>query len=312
MKQNCSRCGSATDHTGDLHCRKLLVDEAKRLLLSGKEKETVILILSMSGDEKWEKWKIEMLKRVSFEINGQMCHFETKAELEARIVIEEKERASQNSRIIEEAEIEAKKQKEKKEKEEIFTRISGRIDEKKILSEHEIEWLEENFMHEVLARYYYQCSKATAGAWNLAKASKYYRRAGKPDKAVEITEGFSERTFIDFVADGAVYTTRGAAFRDLFKFPEAENCASEAVKLNPNSPHPHLLLGAIYYQCGDLERGDKHFEQAASLDANRESQEYEIRRVLQASDAGARNNIIEHLLRKDFEKYAWVSKFREV
>lgn len=310
IDQACPKCGVRTNDKGDLHCRKILVTEVRNFLSSGKEKDAIDLVLNERGDEDWEKWKKEMLKRISFEVSGQMCHFETREELDARISLEEEERECQKRRIIEEEELEAKKQKEEKEKYEIFTKISSKINENKILGEHEIEWLEENFMHEVLATYYYQHSKNLTGAWNLAKASKYYRIAGKPDKAIEITEGFSERTFIDFAADGAVYTSRGAAFRDLSKLFEAEDCALQAIKLNSKSPHPYFLLGAIYYQCGELGKGDKYFEQATSLDANKRSPEYEIQKVLQVSDVGAKNNIIDHLLQKDPEKYAWVVKFR--
>lgn len=310
IEQICTKCGVKTDYEGDLHCRKILVTEVKSFLSSGADKNAIDLVIDNLGDADWEKWKIEMLKRVSFEISGQMCNFETIEESVARIALEGKEKEDRNNKLIEGAKIEAKKQEEAKQKYEIFTTISLRINEKEILGEYEIKWLEENFMYEVLAEYYHQHTKNITGAWDLAKASKYYRIAKKPDKAIEITEGFSERKFIDFVADGAVYTSRGAAFRDLSKFPEAEKCALEAIKLNPRTPHPHLLLGAIYYQCGNLEKGDEQFEQAGNLEANQRSQEYEIRKVLQVSDVGVKNNIIDHLLQKDSEKYAWAIQFR--
>ncbi len=67
IEKHCSRCGTETDDSNDLHCRKILVNEVKNLLSLGKIEEAESLVSHTQGSDDWEKWKREMLARFSSE-----------------------------------------------------------------------------------------------------------------------------------------------------------------------------------------------------------------------------------------------------
>ncbi len=67
MQTHCSRCGTETDDKNDLHCRKILVSEARILLSSGNIEEAEDLVAQTKGNDDWEKWKREMFARFSSE-----------------------------------------------------------------------------------------------------------------------------------------------------------------------------------------------------------------------------------------------------
>ena len=47
---------------------------------------------------------------------------------------------------------------------------------------------------------------------------------------------------------------------------EAERCGQTAIKLAPKDFYPYNLLGAVYFQRGDPEEGDKYFQVASACD----------------------------------------------
>jgi hypothetical protein len=95
MKNYCSRCGTETDDGGDLHCRKILVSEVKKLLSLGKIEEAESLISRAQGDEDWERWKREMFVRFSSEPIRQ--RYQLKWDEEARL---EREREAVADNVI--------------------------------------------------------------------------------------------------------------------------------------------------------------------------------------------------------------------
>ncbi|MSR88022.1 MAG: hypothetical protein EXS69_02605 [Candidatus Zambryskibacteria bacterium] len=190
----------------------------------------------------------------------------------------------------------------------LLAKILTKLEEQKDLDESELKWLEENRVFELLANYYYQASKNFPGngEWSLAKASKFYIKTGMAQKAIEITDGFSEILSIDHSADSAVYTSRGAAFRRLNTFDKAKECANKAISLSPRSFHPYNLLGGIAYDEGDIESGTGYFEKAIEMDSSPRVQEAEIR----TAQPEARKAIVDYLLKKDPQKYSWVKQFQ--
>lgn len=204
-----------------------------------------------------------------------------------------------------------------------LAKILNKFNDKESLDEFELKWLEENKKFELLANYYYQhierfgCITDSA-TWELSKASKFFIKADMPGKAVKITDSFSDRPSIDqhiiirdSIASGAVYTSRGAAFRRLQNSVKAKECANKAISLSPQSFYPYNLLGAISYDEGECEEGDKYFEKAIKLGSDPRVREMEIKGVLQKStNIGTRQAIIDYLLLKDPEKYAWTKQFQ--
>ncbi len=148
--------------------------------------------------------------------------------------------------------------------------------------------------------------------WNLANSCKYFRKAAKPDKTIEISEDFSRVTQTSgyHEAEAAVFTSRGAAFKDAGVLDQAELNALRAIGLSPHSFYPYNLLGAIYYQKNNCQKGDEYFNEAIRLGSLPDVQESEIKSVLKESGEDSKRNIIDYLFRKDPIKYKWVLNFK--
>ncbi len=192
-----------------------------------------------------------------------------------------------------------------------LAKILNKLDDKDSLDEFELEWLEENKKFKLLANYYYSLYKNFPGnyGWCLAKASKFFIKAHLPEKAIEITNRFSDR-LISFSDASSAYTSRGAAFRRLQNSVKAKECANKAISLSSQSFYPYNLLGGISYDEGEWKEGDKYFEKAIKLGSDPRAREMEIQSVLQEStNIETRQAIIKYLLLKDPEKYAWTKQF---
>lgn len=121
-----------------------------------------------------------------------------------------------------------------------------RLKEGKMLSKTDADWLEGERLFEVIAKFYED--NIPRDEWNVVRAGKYWRRARQPQKALELTE---EARSNDAVLMSAIFTNRGAAFRDLQELQSAKVCAEEALRHNPHSYYAYNLLGAIAYSVND-------------------------------------------------------------
>lgn len=175
-----------------------------------------------------------------------------------------------------------------------------KLEETKTLEQSDFSWLEQERIYSVLAKAYEIV--IDVDPWNVVKAGKYWRKARKPERALEITEAIS---YQDSKLMSAILTNRGAAFRDNDQFPEAIQSAQDAIKFNSTSYYPYNLLGAIYYQMGDLEEGDIYFKRAKELGSPEQIQEEEIRTVLKDADKEKRKKVAEYLLAKDPVRNKW-------
>jgi tetratricopeptide (TPR) repeat protein len=106
----------------------------------------------------------------------------------------------------------------------------------------------------------------------------------------------------------ALLITRGAAFRDLSRLDEAEDCAVQAMEHQPQSHQPYTLLGAICYDKCNYEKGDQWFEMAADRGAN--DTDDEIKKIVRMTkDKNKRREVAEYLLKKDPGRYGWASSY---
>ena len=78
------------------------------------------------------------------------------------------------------------------------------------------------------ADFYEQEFHRTGHKWHIPTASSYWRRANEPEQALNLTNQIlgkiKERNL-----KAAILVTRGAAFRDIEKLDDAENCAIKAI-----------------------------------------------------------------------------------
>lgn len=179
-----------------------------------------------------------------------------------------------------------------------------RLEEGEMLSKTDVDWLEDERLFEVIAKFYED--NIPRDNWNVVRAGKYWRRAKQPQKALELTE---EARSDDAILMSAIFTNRGGAFRDLRELQSAKVCAKEALRYNPHSHYACNLLGAIAYQSGEPEDGDRYFKKAEELGAVSRDQDEEIRTALDNADAESQQRAARYLLNKDPERFDWAKYY---
>jgi hypothetical protein len=158
------------------------------------------------------------------------------------------------------------------------------------------------------AMFYEKEYQRTGNRWNLPSASSTWRKADEPENALKVTENVNWDKVQESDLKAALLVTRGAAFRDLSRLDEAEDCAVQAMECQPQSHQPYTLLGAICYDKGKYEKGDQWFEMAADRGANDTDDEIE-RIVRMTKDKNKRREVAEYLLKKDLGRYGWASSY---
>lgn len=187
--------------------------------------------------------------------------------------------------------------------------ILHKLESTEPLSTTDVSWLETNGLFDVLATYFNRCYLAGRDEWDLVKACRYLRRAGLPEKVLELTARFPhDQPNLPRKTMSALLTTRGGAYRDIGDLGSARQMAEQAIRTQ-ESQYPYSLLGAICYAEGKPEEGDRHFEVAGTFGGSATVRDTEIRAVLQESAAEIQTKIAKYLIEKDPEKYAWATRF---
>jgi hypothetical protein len=197
--------------------------------------------------------------------------------------------------------------------------IVQKLEEGERLEEMEVAWLTQEALlhfeiaiayHTIEANFYEQEFKNTGSQWHLPSASSHWRKAGEPKRALELTDRLQWDTIKENKLKSALFTTRGGAFRDIGDLSEAEKCARQAMAHQPDSHHPYTLMGAICYEREQYSEGDYWFNEAIKRGANPRDMDAEIKRVVKnAKDESKRRKVVEYLLKKDPERYAWAKSY---
>lgn len=160
------------------------------------------------------------------------------------------------------------------------------------------------------AIFYEKEYQQTGNKWKLPSASSNWRKAGEPQNALKTTENMNWQKVQESDLKSALWVTRGAAFRDLGRLDEAENCATQAMECQPESYQPYTLLGAICYDRGKYSEGDKWFEMAVKRGATANDIDDEIKRIVRMTkDKDKRKEVVEYLFRKNPDRYSWASLY---
>jgi hypothetical protein len=182
-----------------------------------------------------------------------------------------------------------------------------RMEDRSDLTSDQIEQLKSNRLHTVLATYYYRRFKMAANVWELVKACAQLRKADRPDDAIRISD--VPPLMEDADAASALLTTRGGALRDLKCLSEAEACARRAIELNDTKYQPYSLLGAICYQNGAPEEGERYFRAASQRGADESKHDWERKRALCLANLEERDRVARYLLSRDPVRYAWAREY---
>ncbi|MEG4446194.1 hypothetical protein QUB47_34230 [Microcoleus sp. AT9_B5] len=164
--------------------------------------------------------------------------------------------------------------------------------------------------HKIEALFYEQQYKGTGNKWNLPNASSHWRKAEQPRTALKLTQNLDFDKIKENKLKSALLTTRGGAFRDIDKLDDAQKCALKAIEYQPQSHHPYTLMGAICFERGQCFEGDSWFNEAIKRGASPRDQDAEIKRVVKNAKNEKRREVVEYLLKKDPQRYAWAKFYR--
>jgi hypothetical protein len=199
--------------------------------------------------------------------------------------------------------------------------ILQKLNSEQRLSDEDVIWLEGEKLlrpgskiyiahHRLAALHFEEEFKRTKGYWNVVNASAHWRKADEPKTALKLTNNLQQlRTLKEAKLKSALFTTRGGALRDIDHLSDAETCASEAIRHYADSHNPYTLMGALCYDTGRYELGDEWFEKAVKLGAKIKDQDAELKRILSKKKGKELQDIIDHLVKKDPERFKWVKQY---
>ncbi|WP_333406051.1 hypothetical protein [Microcoleus sp. MON1_C1] len=164
--------------------------------------------------------------------------------------------------------------------------------------------------HKIEALFYEHEYKNTGNKWKLPNASSHWRKAEQPRSALKLTENLDLDKIKENKLKSALLTTRGGAFRDINKLDDTERCALKAIEYQPQSHHPYTLMGAICFERSQFSEGERWFNEAIKRGASPRDQDAEMKRVVKNAKNGKRREVVEYLLKKDPERYAWAKFYR--
>ncbi len=166
--------------------------------------------------------------------------------------------------------------------------------------------------HRLEARFYEQEYERTGNKWNLPNASSHWRKADEPKSALQVTENLDFDQIKENKLKSALLTTRGGAFRDIDKLDDAQKCALKAIEYQPQSHHPYTLMGAICFERSQFSEGERWFNEAIKRGAESEEIDSELKQVVKnTKDENKRREVVEYLLTKNPQRYAWAKAYRK-
>ena len=165
--------------------------------------------------------------------------------------------------------------------------------------------------HRLEARFYEQEYERTGNKWNLPNASSHWRKADEPNSALKVTENLDFDQIKENKLKSALLTTRGGAFRDIDKLDDAQKCALKAIEYQPQSHHPYTLMGAICFERSQFLEGERWFKEAIKRGAESEDIDSELKQVVKNAKDEKRREVVEYLLTKNPQRYAWAKAYRK-
>ena len=142
--------------------------------------------------------------------------------------------------------------------------------------------------------------------WDAINGSSHWRKAGKPETALLLTDEALAKTGLAPKIRSALETTRGGALRDLRRFNKTKALGLSAHHLTPKDFRPCTLLGAVHIELGDLIAGHTWYVKAEKLGANRHSVDQELQALIARATSSEQRRIREFLIKQDPERFSWL------
>ena len=194
--------------------------------------------------------------------------------------------------------------------------ILGRVEVGARVTDADVLWLVTNdyrsyelkrAIHEIEAKYFQGVFEKTIDPWAVVNGSSNFRKAESPSKALSLLERIEIGSQSNDHLKSALCTTKGGALRDQRKYEEALHLGMQAHNFDAKSFHPCTLVGAIYFETGDLALGEKWFAMAVERGANLDAIDSEVRAILRRLNDIDRKTLADHLYKADPVRYAWLA-----
>lgn len=152
----------------------------------------------------------------------------------------------------------------------------------------------------------------TGNPWDAVNGSSHYRKAGKSELALSLTESALAKGGVSAKIRSALETTCGGACRDLRRLDEAKALGLNAHQLTPTDCRPCTLLGAVHIEQGDLATGHGWYMKAEKLGAATRAVDQDLRMLIARAPKPDQRRICEFLIAQDPQRFSWLlSKLRE-
>lgn len=146
----------------------------------------------------------------------------------------------------------------------------------------------------------------SGNVWEAINASSHWRKAGKPNSALKLTEDALAKACADAKTNSALLTTRGGAMRDLRHLNEARGMGQRAHELTPKDFRPCTLLGAVHMELGDLIVGHQWYVKAEKLGASMRAIDRDLRSLLARSTKSEQKRIRDFLMMQNPKRFEWL------
>lgn len=169
-------------------------------------------------------------------------------------------------------------------------------------------WTDElkNEWHTLEAKAHTAAWQKGGDPWDAINGSGHWRKAGKPDLALSLTEAALAKGGTTAKIRSALETTRGGALRDLHRLEDAKALGLNAHQLTPADFRPCTLLGAVHIELGDLVSGHRWYVKAEKLGADRRAVDQDLRALITRASKSEQRRICEFLLDRDPGRFSWL------
>lgn len=160
--------------------------------------------------------------------------------------------------------------------------------------------------HSIEGNYYFREYKKHKNIWKLINASSHFRKANQSQKVKDYLENIDRTLLSSLKIESAYLTTYGAVNRDLGNLSKALELALAAHSKQEKDYRPCTLLGAIYFDLNNIEKGQEWFTKAKNLGADNNILLSEIKSLYLKASKEYKVKLEEHFKYENKEIFDWI------
>ncbi|MBN6709776.1 hypothetical protein JFL47_00770 [Haemophilus haemoglobinophilus] len=160
--------------------------------------------------------------------------------------------------------------------------------------------------HLIEGDYYLKEFQKHKDIWKLINASSHFRKANQSEKVKKYLENIDKKLLSSLKIESAYLTTYSAVNRDLGNFSRALDLANTAHIKQETDYRPCTLLGAIYFDLQNIEKGHEWFKKAQNLGADNNVLLAEIKNLYLKSSNEYKFKLEAHFKYENQEIFDWI------